>query len=241
MCSKGWTGPTCETVHCATPCQHDGICVGGSCYCKFGWSGIACEEPQNVQFWHIFQISLVVLIINWTPSRVITYTNWIAFDATEIWRIKQAGLIKIENNPYKINYSSLKSTKTRQIRRLLCFYYIFSKRIDMVLYLYFLKLLVLKYSIRRQWITPVEINFGTKKIMTTILWISLFCNFVVILINHIRYLHFLRTMNRWFHSLSLQQVVTYFIDIHSWVRSPTWKQYILQVILLWLCTHCISY
>ena len=45
MCSKGWTGPTCETVHCATPCQHDGICVGGSCYCKFGWSGIACEEP----------------------------------------------------------------------------------------------------------------------------------------------------------------------------------------------------
>jgi hypothetical protein len=28
-----------------------------------------------VQFWHIFQISLVVLITNFTPSRVITYTN----------------------------------------------------------------------------------------------------------------------------------------------------------------------
>ena len=28
-----------------------------------------------MQFWHIFQISLVVLIINCTPSRVITYTN----------------------------------------------------------------------------------------------------------------------------------------------------------------------
>ena len=28
-----------------------------------------------VQFWHIFQISLVVLIINCTPSRVITYIN----------------------------------------------------------------------------------------------------------------------------------------------------------------------
>ena len=28
-----------------------------------------------VQFWHIFQKSLVVLIINCTPSRVITYTN----------------------------------------------------------------------------------------------------------------------------------------------------------------------
>ena len=28
-----------------------------------------------VQFWHIFQISLVVLIINCTPSRVITYTK----------------------------------------------------------------------------------------------------------------------------------------------------------------------
>ena len=27
-----------------------------------------------VQFWYIFQISLVVLIINCTPSRVITYT-----------------------------------------------------------------------------------------------------------------------------------------------------------------------
>jgi hypothetical protein len=27
-----------------------------------------------VQFWHIFQISLVVLIINCIPSRVITYT-----------------------------------------------------------------------------------------------------------------------------------------------------------------------
>jgi hypothetical protein len=27
-----------------------------------------------VQFWHVFQISLVVLIINCTPSRVITYT-----------------------------------------------------------------------------------------------------------------------------------------------------------------------
>jgi hypothetical protein len=27
-----------------------------------------------MQFWHIFQISLVVLIINCTPSRVITYT-----------------------------------------------------------------------------------------------------------------------------------------------------------------------
>jgi hypothetical protein len=34
---------------------------------------------QLVQFWHIFQISLVdvVLIINCTPSRVITYTNYI--------------------------------------------------------------------------------------------------------------------------------------------------------------------
>jgi hypothetical protein len=174
-------------------------------------------------------------------SEMIKLINWIAFDATEIQRIKQAGLLKIENNPYKKNYSSLKSTKTRQVRRLLYFYFIFSKRINMVLYLYFAKLLVLKYSVRRQWITPPETNFGTKKRMTTILWISLFCNFVVILFNHIRNSHFLRTMNRRFHSLSLQQVVTYFIDIHSWVRSPTWKQYILQVILLWLCTHCISY
>jgi hypothetical protein len=32
-----------------------------------------------VQFWHIFQISLVVLIINCTPSRVITYTNVLYF------------------------------------------------------------------------------------------------------------------------------------------------------------------
>jgi hypothetical protein len=31
--------------------------------------------PRLVEFWHIFQISLVVLIINCTPSRVITYTN----------------------------------------------------------------------------------------------------------------------------------------------------------------------
>ena len=34
------------------------------------------HSPRRlVQFWHIFQISLVVLIINCTPSRVITYTN----------------------------------------------------------------------------------------------------------------------------------------------------------------------
>jgi hypothetical protein len=33
------------------------------------------HSPRRlVQFWHIFQISLVVLIINCTPSRVITYT-----------------------------------------------------------------------------------------------------------------------------------------------------------------------
>jgi hypothetical protein len=36
------------------------------------------NSPRRlVQFWHIFQISLVVLIINCTPSRVITYTNYI--------------------------------------------------------------------------------------------------------------------------------------------------------------------
>ena len=34
------------------------------------------HSPRRlVQFWLIFQISLVVLIINCTPSRVITYTN----------------------------------------------------------------------------------------------------------------------------------------------------------------------
>jgi hypothetical protein len=31
--------------------------------------------PRLVQFWHIFQKSLVVLIVNCTPSRVITYAN----------------------------------------------------------------------------------------------------------------------------------------------------------------------
>ena len=52
------------------------------------------------------------------------------------------------------------------------------------------------------------------------------------------YSHILRTMNRWVHSLSLQQVLMYFINTHSWVRNPAWKEYILQVIQVWLCTNC---
>ena len=39
-----------------------------------------------MQFWHIFQISLVVLIINCTPSCVITYTNWYTFCRFTVFR-----------------------------------------------------------------------------------------------------------------------------------------------------------
>jgi hypothetical protein len=65
------------------------------------------ESDFVMQFWHIFQISLVVLIIYCTPSRVITYTNYLHSPGVQLMIFVMAGGAGNQNNKNPIWWRNL--------------------------------------------------------------------------------------------------------------------------------------
>lgn len=46
-CNNGYRGEFCEEKDCDRPCENEGKCVDGVCFCEIGWSGKYCEKSNN--------------------------------------------------------------------------------------------------------------------------------------------------------------------------------------------------
>jgi hypothetical protein len=114
------------------------------------------HSPRRlVQFWHIFLISLVVLIINCTPSRVITYT----YDLIFIY----------ENSYMKLPNFSVKSISYMKFS----FSYVNCITSYMTWFSY-MKILIWNYQISHvKWISYMKIFFSYVNCITSYMtWFS---------------------------------------------------------------------